>query len=92
MTAADVRACGWIIGMSCLLIGLAMIAGWILGCVADAMRGPADVGPDDEPDDECAWCRPLGSYGDISTLPSQCTCGEGKACEAVWCQRRAVTR
>ena len=72
MTAADVRACGWAIGMTCLLIGLAMIAGWILGCVADAMRGPADVG--------CPWCRKPGPE-DPAVLPCPCK----RPCGVLWC-------
>jgi hypothetical protein len=40
-------------------------------------------------DDGCAWCRPLGHYSDISILPSDCKC-DG-ACDAPWCQARAVT-
>ena len=41
-------------------------------------------------DDGCAWCRPLGRYGDISILPSDCECDD--ACDAPWCQRGAVIR
>jgi hypothetical protein len=75
-----------VIGVAVLAVIVA--AGWLLGRVAEAIRGRGTPAPV-PPADECRWCRKI-RYSDIAIGPQHCTCTE--ACGVMWCQLYPVTR